>query len=311
MNTDNFLQRLVRRALTKRQHFNADGTPKDSGVGVTGVVVTIVILGILAAVGGPPLFSLIFDAREFKLENNVQEAAQIVQQRLTLEPDWLGDTGVKPLTASTAAAGDAMSTDSLLVSFVEDAAYDWKNDAWALDGNDGDETIRVQFLKDDASGTAIAAGRDQDGSATADVNVPPHVDWISGDWRAVRLHARNSDGRWACALIVVQAEADGVQAGTAARYNDPASLPPGITATTNAASDEARNNSRLMNAWISGIWYDSGDVVTAGGGLHDCSPVSFAAAAEEASFPRSSDRWEIDDMTSTVTDPVRTFRRAL
>ena len=63
MNTESTLQRLVRKALTKRQHRNADGTPRDLGVGVTGVVVTIVILGILAAIGGPTLWRLITDAQ--------------------------------------------------------------------------------------------------------------------------------------------------------------------------------------------------------------------------------------------------------
>ena len=178
MNTESTLQRLVRKALTKRQHRNADGTPRDLGVGVTGVVVTIVILGILAAVGGPPLFSLIFDAREFKLENNVQEAAQIVQQRLTLEPDWMGSTGV--------AVATGMPTSDLRTAFVEDAPYDWKTDQWEFVDADGDETIRVEFLKKD-SATGVVAD--------ADANTPPEVDWLDNDSRAVRLHAKNSDGK--------------------------------------------------------------------------------------------------------------------
>ena len=118
MNTESTLQRLVRKALTKRQHRNADGTPKDLGVGVTGVVVTIVILGILAAVGGPPLFAIIFDAREFKLENNLQEAAQVLQQRLTLNPERM----TNGVDATTGGPNQILITD-----LVEDAPYAWAN----------------------------------------------------------------------------------------------------------------------------------------------------------------------------------------
>ena len=199
---------------------------------------------------------------------------------------------------------------------MEDAPYDWKNDQWAFTGDDSDETIRVQFIEHADGGINTATGLRGAGhthTATADAEAPPAVDWISGDWRAVRLHARNSDGRWACALIVVQAEADGVQAGTTSRYNANTIPSGGIQTTTTAGSEAARNNSRLMNAWMSGIWYDSGDVVTEGEGLHDCSPVDVNTSTntERASFPESSDEWEIDDVTGGASDPVRTLRRAL
>ena len=75
-------------------------------------------------------------------------------------------------------------------------------------------------------------------------------------------------------------------------------------------SEDERTNSRLMNAWLSGIWYDGGDVVTAGGGLHDCSPVDFDTTAIKASFPESANGWEIEDATAAATDPVRTFARS-
>ena len=319
MSTESKLQRLFRKRFeSQRKRLDEDETPSgkgsrqrnDSGVGVTGVVVTIVILAILAAVGGPPLFSLIFDAREFKLENNVQEAAQIVQQRLTLEPDWMGDDGVH-ITGTTV----GQPKPNLITTLVEDAPYAWET-SWALLDTDNDETIRVQFLKRaanlagvNAAGHTIAAAAAP--AAAGGAGAPIGVDWVSGDWRAVRLHARNSDGRWACALIVVQANADGVAAGTDSRYESNA-LPAGFTLTT-AGTEAARTNSRLMNAWLSGIWYDSGDVVTAGGGLHDCSPVDLtvnSAGSEKASFPESADEWAIDD-AGTSADPIRTFRRAL
>ena len=311
MNTDSTLQRLVRKALTpKRRRPRADGTLRDSGVGVTGVVVTIVILGILAAVGGPPLFAIIFDAREFKLENNLQEAAQVLQQRLTLSPEQMTD-GVDT---------DGVPNQTLITDLVEDAPYTWE-DNWTFAGTDNDETIRVQFLGSD-SALAAASGGAPTGTVWPTAT-PPDVDWIGLDWRAVRLHARNSDGRWACALIVVQAEASGAIASLDTRYPNVGTPTGQTTATANGithaaagappAADVQRNNARLMSAWQSGIWYDSGDVVTADGGLHDCSPVddSTSGGAVVATLPASSSNWEIQDDDATTPAIVRTLRRAL
>ena len=91
MNTESTLQRLVRKALApKRKRLNNDGTPRDLGVGVTGVVVTIIILGILAAVGGPPLWRV--DLRRSVSSNGRKQRSPkpqqvVLQQRLTLSPD--------------------------------------------------------------------------------------------------------------------------------------------------------------------------------------------------------------------------------
>ena len=311
MNTESTLQRLVRKALTKRQHFNADGTPKDLGVGVTGVVVTIIILGILAAVGGPPLFAIIFDAREFKLENNVQEAAQVLHQRLTLSPDQMND-GVN----ATAGTTEGAPNGGLTIDLVEDAPYIWE-DNWTFAGTDNDETIRVQFLKSGAAAVATGAAPSTATPPVWTAAVPPVVDWLGTNWRAVRLHARNSDGRWACALIVVQAEVPAAKASDGTFYLGVASgLHNGLNlaasnATVAALGPEVhRSNTRLANAWMNGIWYDSGEVITADGGLHDCSPVDVAAPnTDKATLPASAQNWQIEDVGTT--NAIRTFSRSL
>ena len=68
-----------------------------------------------------------------------------------------------------------------------------------------------------------------------------------------------------------------------------------------------------MNAWVSGIWYDSGDVITLDEGRHDCSPVddSTSGGAVVATLPESSNKWEIQNDDTTSPAIVRTFRRAL
>lgn len=291
------LHRLLRkRIVVKKRRPAEDGSPRDVGVGLTGVIVSIVILGILAAIGGPPLFSLIFDAREHKLENNVREAAQIVQQRLTLEPEWM--TVTSGTRQGIQNATDGLPTDALSLTFVEDAPYTWANDQWAFTGTDTDETIRVQFLDKETKANIAAAS----------AAVPPKVDWIGNDWKAVRLHARNSDGRWACALIVVQAQVDGAEAGDAARYAG--SKPTAMVASASISDADKRANARLAKAWISGIWYDSGDVVTDSNGLHDCSPVDVQSSANKATLPEGPSVWKIEQAGSSTT-VVREFSRAL
>ena len=110
------------------------------------------------------------------------------------------------------------------------------------------ETVRVQAVLD---GTADGA------SDTA----APTVSWLVGDGDAVRLHIRNEDGAWACALVVL-------------RPNWTA----GATTAENAQAEGA----------LRGVWYDSGvDIVedtTSGtdgetGGRHHCSPAATAAVA--------------------------------
>lgn len=309
MITESRLARFLQQRLTlKRRRPAADSPSRNNkGIGPTGVVVTIIILAILAAVGGPPLFGLIFDAREFKLESNVREAAQIVQQRLTLEPDWMGTDGF---------ASNGVPEEALLVALTEDAPYDWET-AWALGTNDDDNTIRIQ---------AVRAGRTSASPpvpalAAAATAAPPAVDWLAQNGGAVRVHARNADGRWACALVVVRPTPNMHELWDVARYhNQSAGTVNGLTivSTTDAptavtpmpSADAQIINQRLMNAWLSGIWYDSGDVVSADNGLHDCSPVDDTGTTGtiKATLPTSASEWNIEQ--KGATNLVREFSRS-
>ena len=254
---------------------------------MTGVVVTIVILSILAAIGGPPLWRLITDAREHKLNSNLQSAAQVMRDRLTLEPEWMGihDATTNPDGGVTATTG--APTDALLTVLVEDLPFTWHN-TWNIASGDGDETIKVQFLMD---GTSLA-------EVTA-AGTPPTVDWLLDDGRAVRLQSQNDDGAWACALIVMRPDTPS-GALIAGRYATGVVIAP---------------NKRTADAWIGGIWYDSGDAPSdAAGGLHNCSPVDKlgdASAAAKATLPGSPNTWQIEDNKSTSPVVVRTFSKNL
>ena len=286
MNTESTLRRLFRKRITlKRRRPAADGTPRDFGVGVTGVVVTIVILGILAAIGGPPLWRLITDAREHKLNSNLQSAAQVLRDRLTLEPERMTDD-------VTAGVPDS----DLLTVLVEDLPFTWE-DSWDLTTASDDETIHVQFL-DDVATSAVAP------PTTA--GLAPKVDWLLSVHRAVRVQSQNSDGAWACALIVMRADTAQAEAAKPSRYSK-AGAPSGLTVNT----EEAK---RTTDAWVGGIWYDGGDSPTANDGLENCSPVwddTTAANNDTANLPAGANDWDIGDPASGGGDPVRTLGRSL
>ena len=199
MNTESTLQRLVRKALTKRQHRNADGTPKDLGVGVTGVVVTIVILGILAAVGGPTLWRLIiFDAREFSVNSTITQAAEVVQNRLTLSPELMNDSTAGGAFNPAADLENALLEDyDLNWVIISDGATGAANQDFGFQTATGDDqTVRVQFFTKNAT------------EAIATDSTAPAFDWLLDTGKAVRIQAQNTDGAWACALIVMRPDID-------------------------------------------------------------------------------------------------------
>ena len=295
MNTESTLHRLLRKRFTlKRRRPAADGTPRDFGVGVTGVVVTIVILGILAAIGGPPLWRLITDAREHKLNSNLQSAAQVMRDRLTLEPEWMGTRGVAAATASLAAV-DGKPLDPLITALVEDLPFAWEDD-WVLDpGNDSDETIRVEFIAYDDDAANV--------EAPTTAGAPPQVDWLLADWRAVRLQAANSDGAWACALIVLRPNVDQTKV-----------LAANIVGASSVSPNTA-DGKRVMDAWLGGIWYDSGEAYASAdaSALH-CSPVGQTAGASSIDgvwLPESAQTWSIHTAANVAKAAGRTFSRNL
>ena len=185
----------------------------------------------------------------------------------------------------------------LLTALVEDLPFTWSA-TWALDATtDNDETIHIQFLTDTGTSGTLT-------EATAAVS--PVVDWLLSDHRAVRLQAQNSDGAWACALIVLRPDTPGAQAALPLRYA-------GVVPT--ALPADTAGKKRTIDAWLGGIWYDSGDSPssTAGDGLHNCSPVDKTNASPgvaKATLPEAPNAWEIEENDAN-TDIVRTFSKSL
>ena len=217
------------------------------------LIVGMIIFVALSRIVGPPAFRMITRARSTALEANIQTAAETVRNVLAIDPASRGD-----MTSST--TGEP--TDSLLAALTDDAPFNWEA-SWALTGTDDSDTIRVQLIEKDGA------------AAPATTPTPPKVDWLLNDWDAVRVHARNQDGAWACALIVLKPNAAALDADTDASV--------GINGADDGGTPANNMTVANANARLRGVWYDSGDTYTAGttdaaGEAFHCSPAATAGS---------------------------------
>ena len=189
----------------------------DAGFSMAQVLVTMVIVGILTVGVGLTVFSYINRARDTVLSANVTTAARAVETTLALNPG---------LRDSAAHGAPGTAPPDLMEALANAAPFIWTtptaSETWTFGTADDVDTIRIQMFTQ-AGAVAAAAANDA-----------PDVDWLVSNGDAIRLQARNDDGSWACALVVMRPE------GSAAA------------------------NQR-------GIWYGSGTEIQANG-LHHCSP---------------------------------------
>ena len=250
------------------------------------LIVGMIIFVALSRIVGPPAFRMVTTARSTALEANIQTAAETVRNVLALDPAKRGDPP------------GGVPTAGFLAALTTDAPFNW-NGTWALATDDDSDTIRVQFIDLNAPTTLVApvAAGGTTGGASA-----PQVAWLLNDWDAVRIQARNQDGAWACALVVLKpntANLDvlgGTPAGT-----DGLIAASGAIADTTVANDQT--TVELANAHLRGIWYDSGDTYLQTGtapaarldGIDHCSPVVYnsTASSQTAPLPSSASEWTI------------------
>ena len=250
-----------------------DAQRDDEGFSFAQVIVTMVIVGILGGAIGFTAFQFIGQSRETVLAANIRTAADAVQNTLALNPNLKaadGTTGA-PDTALTSELGNV-------------AGFTWAGDQFPFDTTDGVETVRIQMLVKGAAAAATATNA-------------PKVTWLVDNFDAVRLQIRNSDGAWACALVVLRPDW-----------------------TEGDADDQAQAEGNLR-----GIWYDAGANIptdnTEVGGAHHCSPTTLgdvathagggrtAATAIKDSLPASGSEWTIPytsgpaAATAMVDDP--------
>ena len=208
------------------------------------LIVGMIIFVALSRIVGPPAFRMITRARSTALEANIQTAAETVRNVLAIEPSARGS-----MAGTTGAP-----TDTFLAALTTDAPFTWSN-TWALADTDDSDTIKVQLINKNAT------------QAVATSSNAPSVGWLLNAWDAVRVQARNQDGAWACALIILKPDTDELDTDTSTNSVDIVDITGSDGATNvNAVGVE------ITDARLRGIWYDSGDADAAN--IHHCSPTT-------------------------------------
>ena len=283
---------------------NSENARNDEGFSLIEVMVVMVIIAVHGVIGFQVYTGIIGDARGTALDANIKTAAEALELEASLDPTILDG------------AGDIEQAMTATTNFV------W-NSTWDSAGGDTPDIVRFEILGD---GAAATTSTHPTSGGTA-----PTVGWLSDGDSAVRIHMRNPEGEWRCALLVHNISLADIAAT-------------GYANTTSVTDDDREAANR-----ISGVWYDGGTSQPAsqpaGVGIHDCSPVpdgtptpptagtsstlgdtcataSFtvpaspvAPTATEWCFPDDAITWEIPaggafDETSTAVASYRTLHRS-
>ena len=293
MNTESKLHRLLHRRFTlKRRRSIAEGERRNNlGFSLIQLIVALVIVGVLSAIAGPALWDQIFSAREQALQTNIRSAAEVLQTSLTTNPDL-----------KTTAGGNGAPSEDAITYFNANLGVEWNSD-WVLTDTDGPDVVRVQFLTQGTPAVPSRGGTCSTSTHTTETACQgagatwtpaatvsaPVVDWLAGNGGAVRVHGRNSDGAWACALVVLQPAISPTDTPWFTATEGSAATASSGTNTIGGTSDLASSNERAV-ANLRGVWFDSGSAADAG--ADNCSPVDTQATAR-ATAPHSATEWII------------------
>ena len=235
------------------------------------LIVGMIIFVALSRIVGPPAFRMITRARSTALNANIQTAAETVRNVLAIDPAKRDKDNIDGTSGAP--------SDTLLAALTDDAPFNW-DASWELVDGDDSDTIRIQHIK--------GTGTVDEGTAAA----APTVDWLLNDWDAVRIQARNQDGAWACALIVLKPNAEASDR-TSGRNSGTAIKEEVVTTGTVSATYTAIAK-QLADARLRGVWYDSGDTDFANE-IH-CSPAGntgVSGVADDSWIPEAADQWTI------------------
>ena len=245
----------------------------DRGFNMLELIMVVVVIGILGGIGFAIYRGVSDQARGTVLDSNIQTAAE----------ELTGLLEVNPLAADT--------PDALAAAMTDRTNFVWES-SWDFDGTEGPDVIRFEMLTKGAPPTAgLVSG------------TPPAVNWItSTDGAAIRIHARNSEEQWRCALVIRHVSRDELT-GTAPALD---SSKYGIVGATGTAVVVASlPAAALAAAEIGGLWFDGGNTIV-DNGLHDCSPFGSVTSAtcldttgtaqvSDGCLPDTANSWNIPD----------------
>ena len=218
------------------------GTAAAWAIGIGLAVAAVAVAAVVWVVVSGPAMRFVTAAGDSHLDASIRDAADAVHYTLAERPvtaDEATRTGTAPPWLL-----DALEYRTGLTWRTPDTT----GDGWALQLDDTPTTIRVQLIHPTETADPTPASPDR----------APTASWASPAALPVRVHAQNSDGDWACALIVV-----------ATRHNPIEPLTPAAAAQHAAEGDL----DVLLYDRLKGIWYDAGRRIDADpGGVSHCSP---------------------------------------
>ncbi len=267
----------------------------DRGFNMLELIMVVVVIGILGGIGFAIYQGISDEARGTVLDTNITTAAEQLQGVLSVDPTLAGE----PRAAALAA------------EMTNRTNFVWIHDAYAFPAVGGDAAVvRFQWLRKAATGVAITA------APTTGASGGPVVDWVVDDASAVRLHIRNAENQWRCALVVMKPSLSvlGVHATTNEYYSG------GDRVYDTASSTNTETNAKLAAAEISGLWFDGGSPAAGStyDHLHDCSPSAendlntctagtAAAALKDTCLPENANSWNIPVRNADWVDPSSTL----
>lgn len=205
--------------------------------GLALAVAAVAVAAVVWAVLSGPAFKFITAAGDSPVHAAVRTAAEAAQHTLAEQPI--------PAEAATAAGAlppdtlDALQARAGLTWHTADGA----GHGWTLQHDDTADVVRAQLIH-------VAVG---DAQAAA-VGRVPTATWASAASLPMRVHAQDSNGDWACALIVPAARPDPAETPTAPDAAGGDTPPP-------------------LGDRLKGVWYDAGRRIDADpGGMSHCSP---------------------------------------
>ena len=251
------------------------------------VIEVVVVMGVIIILGGLIYggYLLLFQqSREFVLNNNLATAAETFSQRMSLNPEY----------AQTANFGDLESALAADFGSVDWQLGDRTNGSWPHADNQstGDDTqVHVQFFNKGDDHLAPSGG------------TPGTLEWLVDGNSAARLIAQNSEGAWACALVVW-----GASVPESAIIGESFTETPASTTTLPFVSKDKVGKTKI-EAWMSGIWYDSSDTPDTQSESRQlrCSPIltenagSVGTGNSHASLPTAPNSWPIGNPEQSGT----------
>ena len=195
---------------------------------------------------------------------------------------------LNPEYAQTARKGDLEAALAADFGSVEWELGTDRKGAWPTSTSGDDTKVYLQFLsKEGVTGTTTipVAPTESD---------PPNFRWLVDNNSAARLIAQNSEGAWACALVIWRP-----------------SLPTDAIVVTNFLGTSlplTKDNvgKTKAEAWMSGIWYDANETADTSDEEREsrCSPVLKGGSTHLPSLPTSPSTWPVGNPTAAAISNV-------